>query len=112
MRWPASVPIRQSAWACRPFRNPPRVNARELPLCAPCHSPGTRDLAKPLRRRLQDAQRPAQDHQLLNLLMQPTPTKAKTTGSGMMLTERDRRIIEAIHNFGIATREQIAAHLE
>jgi hypothetical protein len=39
-------------------------------------------------------------------------TKVKTIGSGMMLTERDRRIVEAIAEFGIVTRDQIAKHLK
>jgi hypothetical protein len=42
---------------------------------------------------------------------QSAKTKAKPTGSGMVLTERDRRLIEAVEAFGIVTREQIARHL-
>jgi hypothetical protein len=42
----------------------------------------------------------------------PPRTKAKPTGSGMVLTDRDRRLIEAVGTFGIVTREQIAKHLK
>jgi hypothetical protein len=43
---------------------------------------------------------------------QSARTKGKPNGNGMVLTDRDRRIIEAIAKFGIATREQISKHLK
>jgi hypothetical protein len=43
---------------------------------------------------------------------QSSRTKAKPTGSGMVLTDRDRRLIEAVADFGIVTREQVARHLK
>jgi hypothetical protein len=42
---------------------------------------------------------------------QPTRTKGKPTGSGMVLTDRDRSLIAAVADLGIATREQLARHL-
>lgn len=43
---------------------------------------------------------------------QSAKTKDKPNGSGMVLTDRDRRLIDAVGRFGIVTREQIARHLQ
>jgi hypothetical protein len=41
----------------------------------------------------------------------PPTNKDKPNGKGMMLTDRDRRLIAAVAEFGVLTREQIARHL-